>query len=291
MQEPFTPQFFRRLQQLKIRTRRAFLGSRQGSHLSTRRGHGLEFSDYRAYAPGDDFRYIDWGAYGRTDRLYVRRFQEEQDLNVMVMLDTSASMAYPEGENKYETARGLALALGYIALSDGDKVVFSLLGQKNTPRYSGAKAISRATTELMSVQPTGTFDFLKEVRAAIARQKIPGKCFIVSDFLFEFQIQSDMLDFVRGKNFDISCIQVLAPSELRLTLDETDYVVDAETGDEIEISVDDSSAHQYALELASHVEALEKYCAKAGIAHLLISSAESVQDVVLTRLTEVGVLK
>jgi len=101
MIEPFSPSFYRRLQQLKIRTRRSFLGSRQGSHLSPRKGQGLEFSEFRPYTPGDDYRYIDWGVYGRTDRVFIRQYREEQDLNVMVMLDASASMAYPEDEGKF----------------------------------------------------------------------------------------------------------------------------------------------------------------------------------------------
>ena len=71
MNDPFTPTFFRRLQQLKIRTRRAFLGSRQGSHRSVRKGHGLEFADFRAYAPGDDFRHIDWGVYGAPETFLI----------------------------------------------------------------------------------------------------------------------------------------------------------------------------------------------------------------------------
>ena len=95
LNEPFTPSFFRRLQQLKIRTRRALLGSRQGTHLSQRRGQGLEFADYRPYTAGDDYRHIDGGIYGRTHRLYVRELRAEHDLNVLVCLDASLSMAYP----------------------------------------------------------------------------------------------------------------------------------------------------------------------------------------------------
>ena len=104
----FTPGFFRRLQQLKIKTRRSYLGSRQGSHISKRRGHGLEFSDYRSYVPGDDFRHIDWGVYGRTDRLYVKEFREEQELQVLFLIDTSQSMGFPEAEGKFEFAKDLA---------------------------------------------------------------------------------------------------------------------------------------------------------------------------------------
>ena len=289
--EPFTPTFFRRLQQLKIRTRKNFLGSRQGSHLSQRRGQGLEFSDYRPYTMGDDYRHIDWGVYGRSDRLYVKEFRAEQDLNVIVMLDTSASMGYPEGEGKFELARNLALALGYIALSDGDSVVFSLLGKKNTPKFSGQKALGRAIGELKNIVPGGNVDIVKEVRAGIAQQKIPGRCFLISDFLFEPEVQFAAIDLLRARNFEITVVQVVAPSELHLEMDSTQLVVDAETGEAVELALDRSSEKEYAMKLGTHVEELERYCLRAGITHMLISSAEKLSDVVLTRLPMAGVLK
>ena len=117
MEAPFTPEFFRRLQQLKIHSRKTFLGTRQGAHRSGKKGHGLEFADYRPYSPGDDFRHIDWQLYGRTDRLYVRQFREEQDLNINIILDSSHSMAFPrttetENSSKFELGKNIALALG-----------------------------------------------------------------------------------------------------------------------------------------------------------------------------------
>ncbi len=288
--DPFTPSFFRRLQQLKIRTRRSFLGSRQGSHLSKRKGQGLEFSDYRPYAPGDDYRHIDWGVYGRTDRVYVREFREEQDLNVLVVLDTSASMGYPQGERKFESARDLALSLGYVALTDGDSVIFSMLGQQNTPRYSGPKALSRAAKALYDVSPQGSFSLTSELRAAIARHRIPGKCFIISDFLYDLDALFEGLDLIRFKNFEIALVQVLAPSELKLDLEKSSLVVDAETGASLELSLGARSAQEYAMALATHVEAIEQYSARYGITHVLTSSADEVADVVLTRFPEAGLL-
>jgi uncharacterized protein (DUF58 family) len=291
LQEPFSPVFFKRLQQLKIRTRRAFLGSRQGAHRSSRKGHGLEFADFRPYAPGDDFRHIDWGVLARTDRVYVREFREEQDLNVVLILDTSASMAHPEGEGKFELARNLALALGYVALTDGDTVTFSLLGQRNSPRFVGARALPQAYTMLNSVQPGGSFDMLTEVRGAVARQRIPGKCFFISDFLVKIEDAVSTLDYLRARNFEIVVVQTLAPSELQLELSPNELVVDAETGEEIELNIDGSSAKEYALQLARHVEALEQYCGGASITHLLVSSAQDFSELVLTKFPEAGILK
>lgn len=288
----FTPSFLRRLQRLTIHTRRAFLGSRQGVHVSRRRGHGLEFSDYRPYSPGDDFRHIDWGVYGRTDRLYVREFREEQDLHVLFFVDSSASMAYPEGEGKFEISRDLALALGFVALSSGDSVTFTFPGQSPTPKYIGAQSLPRAVAALRKIKPQGTFELLQEVRKALSYLRNPGKCFFISDFLFDLEEQFRILDAIRGRNFEIALIQVLAPSELKLPQDSGELrVVDSETHDTIDLSLQASSRQEYASVLASHIEGLERYCQKADIVHLLVSSNENIADVVLNRFPELGLLK
>jgi len=93
--EEFTPNFLARLEQLRIKTRREFAGLGKGSHLSPRRGSSLEFSDFRHYALGDDFRFIDWGLYGRTDKLYIKLYKEEEDLLTYIFLDASARWACP----------------------------------------------------------------------------------------------------------------------------------------------------------------------------------------------------
>ena len=90
--EVFTPAILRQLEMLKLSSRRAFLGQRQGAHLSLKRGQGVEFYDYRKYELGDNPRHIDWGLYGRSERIYVKRFREEQSLSVLVLLDSSPSM-------------------------------------------------------------------------------------------------------------------------------------------------------------------------------------------------------
>ncbi len=290
MEGPFTPKFLSRLQQLKIRTRRSFLGSRQGIHESIRRGQGLEFSDFRPYVPGDDYRHIDWGVYGRSDRLYVKQFRAEQDLNVLIMLDTSESMRFPLGERKFELARDVALALGYIALIDGDSVQFALLGKRTSPRFSGHRALGRAIAELRDVRPGGRVDLVREARAVLAAQRLPGRCFLLSDFLCESDSQFAVLDLLRSRNFEVTVIHFLAPGERRLPDDLPDFVEDAETGELLELALDGASRKEYALRLAEHVERLEKYCRSIGIAHLLISTDEDLADVVLSRFPASGVL-
>lgn len=292
MLEPFAPTFFRSLQQLKIRTRKAVLGSRQGSHRSIRRGHGLEFSDFRPYSAGDDFRQIDWNVYGRTDRLYVREYREERDLNVVLLIDTSASMGYPVGENKFEFARRLALALGYIGLADGDSVMFGLLGQRVTPRYIGPRALARAWKELDAISAEGSFSIQNECRAALASTRLPGKCFFISDFLAPSAELFPALDYIRSRNFDLSLLQVLAPAEFQLqpSSSVTEFV-DSETGEILSLGLDQGSSLEYAKVLSNHIAELEQYCVGAGLKHILLSSADDLAEVVLTRLPELKLLQ
>src|SRR5437764_10377916 len=106
----FTADFLARLEQLRVKTRREYMGAGKGAHLSPRRGSSLEFSDFRHYSMGDDFRYIDWGLYGRTDKLYIKLFKEEEDLLTYIFLDAIASMGYTARDAKFSAAVTVALA-------------------------------------------------------------------------------------------------------------------------------------------------------------------------------------
>jgi len=118
----FDGEFLRRLEYLALVSRRLHRGEARGSHGTPRRGSSsVDFADYRAYQPGDDFRSIDWNIYGRLDRLLVKLFAEEEDLSVHLLLDTSRSMAYGS-PRKVDWARRLAAALGYIGLASLDRV-------------------------------------------------------------------------------------------------------------------------------------------------------------------------
>ena len=124
---PFTAEFLSQLETLRLRTRKEFLGSNTGSYSSPRRGTSLEFADYRRYTPGDDLRYIDWGIYARSDRLFVKVFRQEVDLFAYVFVDASASMAFPSREEKFLPASHVALALSYVILANQDHVKLHLM--------------------------------------------------------------------------------------------------------------------------------------------------------------------
>src|SRR5919201_6744849 len=129
--EPFTPAFLSQLETLRLRTRKEFLGTHPGSYSAPRRGTSLEFADYRKYSAGDDLRYVDWGIYARTDRLYIKVFREEVDLFAYVFIDASASMGFPSMAEKFLPASHVALALTYVILANHDHVKFHLLQNRS----------------------------------------------------------------------------------------------------------------------------------------------------------------
>ena len=116
-----------RLERLDMVSRKIFSGRVQGERRSRRRGMSVEFADFRPYVAGDDLRFVDWNIYGRLDRLFMKIFLEEEDLSLMVAIDTSASMDWGS-PNKFEYARRLAMALGYIGLVHHTRVTLCTFG-------------------------------------------------------------------------------------------------------------------------------------------------------------------
>src|SRR4028119_2437721 len=112
-----SPAELKKLDALALHTRRAFTGSSKGEKRSTKRGSSVEFADFRAYNNGDDIRRIDWNAYGRFEKLFLKMFLEEEDLDITLLLDASLSMQFGE-PSKLLAAQQIAAAVGYIGLSN-----------------------------------------------------------------------------------------------------------------------------------------------------------------------------
>src|SRR5438874_4034846 len=116
-----TPELLRRLEQFQLLAQRRAKSSLKGERRSKARGQSVEFADYRNYVQGDDFRYLDWNLYGRLDRLFLKLYEEERELPVRIFLDASESMTFGE-PRKFDFARQVAAAIGYVALSGFDRV-------------------------------------------------------------------------------------------------------------------------------------------------------------------------
>lgn len=288
----FTPEYLRNIEQLRLRSRRAFLGSRQGGHISLRRGHGIEFAEYRKYEPGDDPRRIDWGVYGRTDKLYVKRFREEEDMSVLIVIDCSSSMVTPPQDKKWESARDLAITLSYVALMQQDSLAISVPGAFHSPRYSGARAIHHLSSELVKLNKGYECDFRREMQVAVSRVRFPGKAILISDFLMELDTVRDTLNIMRARNLDITALQILGPHDIQpLSEIGQALALDSETGEEVEVIMDEETRAQYDAMLKEHNQGLRELCHSRQVSFAATRSDQSLLDFVIDNLTSIGLLR
>ncbi len=291
----FTPQFLARLETLRIRARRRFLGSRPGGHLSPRRGAGLEFADYRPYAPGDDPRYIDWKLYSRTDRPYIKLFQEEEELYTYLFLDYSASMAYPAGDGKEASVRDLALSLAYVVLASNDAVQLHVLssesGRNATPFFRGRQRFFDLSLFLQGQKARGAVAPPTSLAQHLQTVHRPGKAIWISDFLFPTTTAQAGLNLLRSANFDLAVIQILGKAEVDPPLEPGGVrFVDSESQEAALVRFDAQAKQTYLQRLDAHNRALQSYCHQTGVHYARFITGQDLQYFVLRELPTMGLL-
>jgi hypothetical protein len=291
--DEFTPGFLARLEKLRIRTRQRYAGLGRGMHLSPKRGSSLEFNDYRHYSPGDDFRYIDWGLYGRSDKLYIKLFQEEEDLLTYIFVDASASMAYPAGDKKFESAILTALALAYVALASGDRVMLRVLGGKGArvdPSFvNGRHRIVELARRLHDLKPAGQFDFANSLASELIAIRRAGKVFIVSDFLMLLNSITRGLGMFTAASMDLTAVQILGGSELNgQGLDGDVEVVDSESGERLRVSIGDRERRQYRESMLRLTREIKSFCLKRGLHYSLYTTDNDFQKFFVRAVSDLG---
>src|SRR5258706_2525479 len=291
---PFTPAFLTQLETLRLRTRKEFLGSHTGSYSSPRRGTSLEFADYRRYAPGDDLRYLDWGIYARTDRLYVKVFREEVDLFAYVFIDASASMGFPSREEKFLPASHVALALAYVVLANHDHVKFHLLQDHGaaSPFYRGRRRMSDCVNFAMPATPSGSVDLAVSLGNHLQRLRRPGKAILISDFLMPAAAYQQGLNLLRAFNLDIVAIQVLSRQEVDPPFPNGNLaLVDSESQREIRYQWNNGARREYQTRLAHHNLELKSFCHQSGIHYSLYVNDRDLGDFIFATLPAIGLFK
>ncbi len=283
----FDEAFLRKLEQLELLARKIFRGLLRGERTSAQRGRGLEFSDFRHYWPGDDFRHIDWNIYSRLDQLFLKLHASEEDLTLHLVVDTSASMAFGE-PSKFDHARRLAAALGYIALNNLDRVGVSAFAEAlgaSLPAIRARHGLNRLLAFLGGLQCSGRTHFGTALRELAMRTRNPGVVILISDLLGIASAQAG-IDALRHGGHDVVVIQLLAESEIDPPLDGALRMVDAETGEELDVTVDAELRRRYQQRLERHLADLAAYCRRRGVEYLRASTAIGFEDVVLKYLRQ-----
>lgn len=264
------PEILKRLEQLQIHLRRAVLGQRQGGHKSLKKGHGLEFSEYKPYSPGDDFRSIDWNVLARTDKIYTRVYREEQDVKVLVILDYSKSLHFTT------LPRQIALALSYVTLGSGDKVSLLLPGVSQTPWSSSPSSYYNMVKTLQTEKPLENSkknadlktDFLKQIGRATSQMKLPGKVFLISDMHFPLNDFLSALEYLYVKNFEVNIIEIETIEEFRKLNSNT--LLDSETGESLDVILDENDFNRLRQLYLNHQKEISRACKKYNFAHSVI---------------------
>jgi len=288
------PTFLAQLDRLALVSRRLRAGQIQGERRSPKRGGSVEFADFRTYATGDDFRQIDWNAYARLERLFVKLYVAEEDLTIHLLLDTSESMAWGEPQ-KWAFALRLAAALGYVGLVGLDRVTAAALGNGAArggdvfrPHRGKRQAIAWFEW-LAGLQAAGTFDPESAIYSYMARTSHPGPLIVISDLMASGWGQG--LRALAGRRYDVTVLHTLAPQEVRPELEGDLRLVDSETRAEVEITADYDLLRRYHERLEAWQADLRQACGAIGAQYVAIETNLPLEELILAYLRKYGVLR
>jgi uncharacterized protein (DUF58 family) len=240
---------------VKKRVTSKYSGGRRSPFL----GRGTTVKDYRAYVPGDDFRLIDWRIYGRTDDLYVKKFEEEKDLTVHIVIDSSSSMDYGS-PRKFDYASMLGAGIAYLAMKDNEKFRFSTFADtlQMFKAERGMNHLAAMVDHLNSIKPHGKSVFAEAMNRYKILLKTRALLVVISDFLFNFEeIEQGLLSVAGG---DMKVIQVLDATERKLELEGDFKLKDSESTDMLQTFVSTRLKTEYKQSLEEHASKIAEVC-------------------------------
>jgi uncharacterized protein (DUF58 family) len=276
----FEDDFLKKLEYLHVVSKRAFAGQSRADRLAPKRGTGMEFADHRGYSPGDDFRHIDWKAYKRLNRLLLRLFDEEQDLPIYLMLDTSSSMAQTA---KFDQALRITAALCYIGLSHLDRVEMisftDRLGHEESPG-TGKGRIFRVFEMLEKFKADGQTNLRKSINDFAGRGRRRGLVAVISDFLDADGCETG-LKILRTLGHDVFAVHVVSSADRDTSSFGDVRFVDAETGERRDIEVTPRLAAAYHAAWQEHTDAIEAFCGRYDIGYVRADVERPFEDIIL----------
>ncbi len=285
----------RKLNQLTLVASRIRAGGIQGDRRSTRRGSSVEFADYRNYTPGDDLRRLDWNIYARLDRPFIKLFEEEEDLAVTILLDGSRSMAWGQGElQKFNYALRLAAGLGAVALAAGDVLSVAFLRDGRVAAEYGPARGQAALTRLFSfldgLEAGGKTDLNSSLRQVALKPRRPGLVVLISDLLSPEGYENGLRELL-GRGHEAALLHVLAPDELDPPLVGDLQLVDIETGQEQDVSLDGGLRSLYRERAQAWVQSVQADCHKRGIRYLELNTSLPWDQALLLDMRRAGIVK
>jgi len=287
-----TPELLRRLEQFQLLTARRAKSTARGERRSKARGQSVEFADHRNYTAGDDFRYLDWNLYGRLEKLFLKLYEEERELPVRIFLDCSESMGFGT-PRKFDFARQIAAAIGYVALCGFDRVtVFTF---PDNPDDSVARGALRAVRgrksslqffqNISNLTAKGSANFNESLRRGAIAARQSGVAVVLSDFLDPAGYESGLSALI-SRGFHVNAIQILSPEELNPATFGDLRFVDSETGGIQEVTFGKYRLKAYQQTVQNYCQRLREFCQGRGVSFFSVGSDMSLEKLLLKQLRQ-----
>ncbi|NUN13745.1 MAG: DUF58 domain-containing protein [Myxococcales bacterium] len=287
----FDEEFLKRLEKLHIMAQKVYAGQNRAERRSKKIGSGIEYADHRDYAPGDDIRYLDWNVFGRTEKMLVRLYEEEEDISVYVLVDVSNSMMMGQPP-KLEYAYKVTAALSYISLSNLDRVSVIPFAEHVTAPMSpvrGKGQIFKVFDFLSQTTIGGATNSKEAFRSFVHRYKRRGPAIVISD-MYEEQGFAESLNVLRYYKFDPMVIHIWDEAELNPNLRGDLKLIDCESGRSREVTITRALVDKYRKAHALFMEESENICRTRQIPYFRASIQTPFDDLVLQIFRRGGVV-
>jgi len=281
----FDESFLRQLERLLLLMKRPVRGGLKGGRRSVKRGQSVEFADFRDYSLGDDLRQLDWNVLARLEKLFIKLYVEEEDVTISFLIDCSASMAAGKPA-KLLFAKRAAAALGYIGLASEDRVAVTALAGRAGRRQvalRGSGRVFRLLSALSGMAATdGPTDLLAAARHAGAQLSGRGVVVLISDLLDP--AADKVIRELAATGSELIVLHVLSPEELEPELEGDMRLVDVESGDGLDVTVDLATVDDYRARLAAWQEAFADLAARRGASYVPLATDVPLADLVFAEL-------
>jgi uncharacterized protein (DUF58 family) len=273
-----------RLAGFPLFARRPMMGSVSGRHPSPHRGSSVEFAEYRKYVPGDDLRRLDWRAYGRSDRFFVKEFEADTNLRCCLVLDTSGSMDFGTvGVTKIEYARRIAGAIGHLAMQQGDAVGLTCVANgivRNIPPRRNPSHLMAVFDVLEQAKPqseTRLVSVLHELAETVRQRAL---IIILSDLFVEPEELRSCFQHLRFRRHDVGVFHLLDPQELRFDFRRPMRFLDMEGGPAI-FAEPNEIADRYHKAIGGYLERLQQVVNESAVDYHRVSIDEPYEQLLI----------
>ncbi len=290
----FDPEFIKKMEYLYLISKKLFRGKSRSERRSRKIGSGIEFADYREYVPGDDLRHIDWNLYARLEKLFLRLFEEEEDLYIYLILDSSRSMWSDRSEEtKLLYGKKVAASLAYIALNNLDRVGVLSVGEgiySQLPPSRGKKNIFKVLRFLDELPSGDKTDLRRSIREFVHGSRRRGIAVLISDF-YDLNGYLEALKLLRYYKFEVYAVQLYDRRELEGTFRGDVELIDAETGEKLSVTLSPALWREYRRAHEKFSKELENFCLEREISLFKVPIQTPFEELILNIFRRGGFLR